>query len=130
MTVKRGMRWLSICSTLALMPGSAGAVTIDDFRVETAAQLADLCRAVPRDNDTLAAAQFCQGFMTGAYHYHVASQAGPAGKQVVCFQGEEPSRGKAAAEFVNWLDTHPQYASENAVEAQLKWMTDTWPCKN
>lgn len=122
--------WLSACAALAMIPEVARALTIDDFRVETAGQLADLCRAVPHNNDTLAAAQFCQGFMTGAYRYHLASQAGPAGKRVVCFAGKEPSRGTAATEFVGWLDTHPQYAGEDAVEAQLKWMTDTWPCKN
>ena len=133
MAIWRGtgiLGYSSICAALLLAPTIARAVTIDDFRVDTAGQLADLCRSVPHDNDTLAAAQFCQGFITGAYHYHLASQSGPAGKQVVCFNGAEPSRGMAAAEFVNWLDTHPQYAGENAVEAQLKWMTETWPCKN
>jgi len=122
--------WLSACAALFMIPDVARALTIDDFRVETAGQLADLCRAVPRDNDTLAAAQFCQGFMTGAYRYHLASQTGPAGKQVICFAGREPSRGQAATEFVSWLDAHPQYVGEDAVEAQLKWMTDSWPCKN
>jgi hypothetical protein len=107
----------------------AAAVTLDDFQVQTAKQLADLCRVTPSDSDTIAAAQFCQGFMTGAYHYHVASLAGPAGKPVVCFANTEPSRGKAAAEFVTWLDAHPQYANEDAVETQFKWMTETWPCK-
>ncbi|HVJ42566.1 MAG TPA: Rap1a/Tai family immunity protein [Dongiaceae bacterium] len=121
---------LSFCAALSALPIAADAVTIDDFRVETARQLADLCRTVPKDNDSLAATQFCQGFITGAYRYHLASQAGPGSKPVICFQGSEPSRGKAAAEFVSWLDAHPQYAGEDAVEAQFKWLTDTWPCKN
>lgn len=121
---------LSFCVAFGSLSVAANAVTIDDFRVETARQLADLCRAAPRDDDSLAAAQFCQGFITGAYRYHLASQAGPGAKPVICFQGGEPSRGKAAAEFVSWLDAHPQYAGEDAVEAQFKWLTDTWPCKN
>jgi hypothetical protein len=124
------MSLLSILTTLLLQSAPAIAVTLDDFQVQTAKQLADLCRANPQDSDAIAAVQFCQGFITGAYHYHVASVAGPATKSVICFKDNQPSRGAAAAAFVTWLDAHPQYMNEDAVEAQFKWLTETWPCKN
>lgn len=113
----------------AVISNTASAVTIDDFQAKSAQQLANLCRVRPGDTDYVAASQFCEGFMTGAYQYHVASLAGPHTRQIVCLPSPVPSRGDAASLFVTWMEEHPQYRNEEAVSAQFKWLTETWPCK-
>ena len=120
---------LSVSMTASAFTTSALAIEKDDFDAKTALQLANLCRAQPADPNYVAAIHFCEGFMVGAYRYHQATLDGPSTREVICLPEAAPSRDGAAAKFVAWLDGHPQYREDDAVEAQFKWLTDTWPCK-
>ncbi|MGD8668292.1 MAG: hypothetical protein PVI58_19985, partial [Desulfobacterales bacterium] len=57
---------------LFLMPGFAfaGAVSQQDFQVDTTEQLLNLCSATPDDPFYTHAMNFCHGYLVGAYDYY------------------------------------------------------------
>ncbi|MBW1781338.1 MAG: hypothetical protein JRL30_11435 [Deltaproteobacteria bacterium] len=113
-----------------LIPGWVGAVEQDDFVVDTTADLIDLCTVPQSDPLHKEAVSFCIGFLVGAYHYHVAEQSGPKGKQWVCPPDPRPPRAKVVAMFVDWVKKHPQYLNEEAVETWFRFLIETYPCRN
>ena len=123
------MALLPICIIASLPSQAVFAADDGDFQAKTASQLARLCGADPEENNYVAAIHFCEGFMVGAYRYYRASLDGPSAHPAICLPQASPSRDGAAAQFVAWLGEHPEYRDANAVEAQFKWLSDTWPCK-
>ena len=111
-----------------LFSGSAAAVETNDFIVESAGDLAALCRAAPEHPYQQQALHFCHGFVVGAYHYHMKSTGGPSGSGFVCISDPAPSRDEAIAEFVSWLDANPAAVNEDAVDALFEWAAGRFPC--
>lgn len=113
--------------TIAPLPASA--VTEDDFLVRTTGNLINLCTVEEQDELKEEAIHFCHGYLVGAYHYLKASTAGPGAEQVVCLPEPPPSREAAISMFIEWAKAHPQYMNELPVETELRFLTETWPCK-
>lgn len=111
-----------------MLPAAGWAVTEKDFEIDTARNLLNLCSAPVSDPMYKEASHMCYGFLLGAYAYHLAQNAGPQGKRLVCLPQPEPSRNEGVAMFVEWLKAHPQFLDEEAVEVQFRFMTEKWPC--
>lgn len=126
--MKRNLLYLLLVAAF-MAPSLAGAVTPEDFKIDTAQDLVDVCSTPPSDPSYVAAINFCQGYMVGAFDYHVASNAGPEGKLLVCLPKPPPTRNEAIAMFLEWAKAHPQYMSEEAVDAEFRFLTEMWPCK-
>jgi Rap1a immunity proteins len=109
--------------------GVAGAVTEEDFEVKTTRNLLNLCAVAADDPRAKEAIQMCQGYLVGAYDFHIAESAGPDGGRVVCIPEKGVTRNQAVAMFVEWLKAHPQYNSEAPVETEFRFLTEKWPCK-
>ena len=109
--------------------GIAGAATVEDFKVDTAQDIIDLCTTPVDDPSYIAAIHFCQGYLVGAYDYHVAANSGPEGKRLVCLPDPPPSRNEAIQMFIDWAKQHPEYMKEEAVEAEFRFLIEKWPCK-
>ena len=109
--------------------GIAVAATVEDFKVDTAQDIIDLCTTPADDPSYIAAIHFCQGYLVGAYDYHVAANAGPEGDPLVCLPNPPPSRNEAIQMFIDWAKEHPEYMKEEAVEAEFRFLTEKWPCK-
>jgi hypothetical protein len=122
---------LAILLVLAALtvPCLAGAVTEEDFEVETTRNLMNLCTASTDHPHYVAAIHFCHGYLVGAYAYYEAVNAGPGGDRFVCFSKPEPSRNQAIEMFIEWAKAHPQYMNEKAVETQFRFLMEKWPCK-
>lgn len=115
---------------IALMgPGFAGAVTQEDFQVNTTGNLINLCTAPPSDPLYQAAINFCHGFLVGAYRYYHASNSGPEGDRLVCLPKPPPTRNQAIAAFIGWAKAHPQYMQESPVETEFRFLMEKWPCQ-
>jgi hypothetical protein len=112
-----------------LNAGVAGAVTAEDFEVKTTQNLLNLCAVSATDPLAKEAIQMCQGYLVGAYDYHMAENSGPGGTPLVCLPKPEPSRNEATAMFVTWAKAHPQYLKESPVETEFRFLTEKWPCK-
>jgi len=111
-----------------LQPGSAGAVTEDDFLVKSTRDLMNLCTASPNDPLGDEAIHFCHGYLVGAYQYYAAANAGPEGVRLVCFPDPPPSRNQAIEMFIEWAKAHPQYMDEKPVETEFRFLIEQWPC--
>ncbi len=109
----------------------SAAVTDQDFSVKTTQNLINLCTASADDPLQKQAVHFCEGFLVGAYMYHVAENSGPEGKLLVCLpEKNPPTRNEAIAMFLEWAKAHSQYMGENPVETEFRFLTEKWPCKH
>lgn len=112
-----------------LVPGIAGAVEKDDFKVDTTQDFVDLCM-VPADHPYyVASVHFVHGYLVGAYDYYAAQAAGPKGVKFVCLPQNIPSRNEVVSMFVEWTKAHPQHMKEKPVETVFRFLMEKWPCK-
>ena len=126
--MKRKLALLLLTITF-MLASVAGAATTEDFKVQTARALLDLCTTAPDNPIYKESVHFCHGFLVGAYAYHVAENSGPEGKPLVCLPDPAPSRSEAIAMFVDWLKAHPEFMDEKPVEAEFRFLIEKWPCK-
>jgi hypothetical protein len=111
------------------VPGVAAAVTDGDFEVKTTRSLLNLCTVSADDARYKEALHFCHGYLVGAFHYYLASVAGPNAKRLVCPPDPPPTRNAAIAAFIVWAQARPQYMNETPVEAEFRYLAETYPCK-
>jgi hypothetical protein len=112
-----------------LWPGFAAAVTEKDFEVNAAQDLINLCAVSPDDPLYLQAINFCHGYFEGAYQYYEAMTSGPKGIKFVCVPDPLPSRNEAINKFLEWAESNPQHMDGRPVEAQFRFLMETWPYK-
>jgi Rap1a immunity proteins len=123
---------LSLVLFSFLVPGLAGAaVTDEDFEVKTTRNLLNLCAVSADDPRAKEAIQMCEGYMLGAYHFYLATNAGQAKEsmRLVCMPNPPPSRNDAVAMFVAWAKANPQYMNEAPVDSEFRFLGEKWPCK-
>ena len=125
----RGKWMILVLVALLCAPGWAGAVSEDDFDLDTTADLVELCTVPRSDPLHREAVSFCVGFLVGAYHYHVAENAGPAGTLMVCPPDPPPKRSEVGKMFLDWVKKHPQYMGDEPVETWFRFLIETYPCK-
>jgi len=114
--------------TLSAAASAATFVDQSHFLVDTADDLVILCSAGPDDPHQEQALSFCLGYVTGAYHYHLKSTGGPAGKGFVCVPDPAPSRNEAVASYVAWMGEHPDLKQQDAVDTLFQWAANQYPC--
>ncbi|MGH8470317.1 MAG: Rap1a/Tai family immunity protein [Gammaproteobacteria bacterium] len=87
-----------------LWPPQSRADTADSFLVRNALDIVTLCSVPKEDALHTAAANFCHGYVVGAYHYSRAMTAGPDPdrKPLVCLPNPQPTRDEAIRAFVAW----------------------------
>ncbi len=112
-----------------LLPVTAGAVSEQDFEVQTTENMIILCTASADDPLYHHAINFCHGYLVGAFHYYEVVSSGPAGVQLVCAPDPQPSRNTTVDMFIDWAKAHPQYWGEPPVESQFRFLMEKWPCK-
>lgn len=99
----------------------------EDFVVENAADLVDLCTAAPDSELYTAAIHMCHGFVSGTAQYAILLSE-QSGGSLLCLPDPVPSRNAAIAEFTAWMGGHPELATVPAPEALLRFMTVIFPC--
>jgi Rap1a immunity proteins len=124
-------KWVTVLFFVTVLnAGVAAAVTEEDFEVKTTRNLLNLCAVSADDPRAKEAIQMCQGYLVGAYDFHIAESAGPGGGRLVCIAEKSVTRNQAVAMFVEWLKAHPQYMNEAPVNTEFRFLTEKWPCKN
>ena len=124
------MRRMFVLAALALClaPTSSFAVTSEDFVVADTQDVVDICTTAESDPLYAAAMGFCQGYLVGAYQYHVALFGVGKSHSVVCFTEPKPTRTQAIERFIAWVKGHPEYGKERPAESLTKFLVETWPC--
>ena len=107
----------------------AGAVTRDNFLTRSTQDLVDLCSAPESDPLYQAAIGFCLGFAVGAVDTHLAENAGPKGKRLICLPATGLTRKQGVQMFVTWAKQNPQHMKEPPVDGLYRFLVGRWPCK-
>ena len=112
------------------IPGVSVAATPDHFLVRSAADLVEVCRSVPSDTISSAAAGFCQGYVVGIYRTLEEVQAAGSSGRMFCVDESQhpPSRTEAITAYVAWIDAKPERLSQPSVESVAAYLADTYPC--
>ncbi len=119
---------LASTMTLGLLPMASHSATSEDFKVQTAQELVDLCSVPQGDPMYEAARAFCYGFIAGAYQYDQSIHAGADSKPLICLTDPKPTRAEAAAMFIRWAKDNSQYLTERPVDTLFRFGVATWPC--
>lgn len=123
------MRNTAVAASLALMtclPAMAQQAQ-EQYRLHTATELARVCASPASASDHVSAIAFCHGVLAGAYGYHAASTS--AAERLVCPPTPSVTRTQVANGFVAWLQSHPQYNNDGAVDALFRFAAEAYPCK-
>lgn len=106
----------------------ADAITAEDFEVETADDLVEICAVDGSEQTYLAAIHFCHGFLSGSYHYYKSMALADPDEEFVC-PTETTTRQQAADGFVAWIEEYPQYRSAEAIDVLYRYLAEAYPCR-
>src|SRR5262245_14394214 len=114
----RMLAWgLSLALTALVAAAPASAITGDEFRLRSGADLVALCATPAADPFYTAAVHMCHGFGAGTYQAIVAMTRHEKMPPVVCAPDPPPSRNDTVTRFLEWAKRNPQYLQDPAVEA-------------
>jgi hypothetical protein len=112
---------------VALWVAPAAAVQEADFRIATAEDVIDVCSTPSTDPLYTAAANFCQGYVVGAYQSYEAAIAKGKRKPFICLPSPV-NRNEGIAQLVAWGKEHPEYKDEHPINFLFKFLREKWPC--
>jgi hypothetical protein len=102
--------------------------TLEDYRLQDAANLVDVCTLEAGHPDHVTARGFCYGFFEGATHYHDTISMSPSYQKIVCAP-TGATRTDAVEVFVAYIQANPQYGSEGPIDAIFRALVAKWPCE-
>ncbi|PYM66321.1 MAG: hypothetical protein DME11_07625 [Candidatus Rokuibacteriota bacterium] len=106
----------------------APAITPEEFRLRSGADVVALCSTPASDPLYSAAVHMCHGFGAGAYQTIMAMTRHEKLKPVVCPPDPPLSRNEAVRRFVQWASDNPRYLTEPAVEVVGRFFATQFPC--
>jgi len=110
-----------------LSVAAQAAVTEDNFKLQSAGDLAALCSADKADPLTTAAANFCEGYALGAYA--VIDQYQRAEKTpLFCLPNPPPTRNEATAAYAAWVKAAPARPAMAPVDSVYEFLRTQYPC--
>lgn len=118
--------WL-ISSGLHAANGSSEGYSIEDLRMNTTADLVDVCTIEAVHADYTAALAFCYGFMDGVAHYDNAIANLDVIEDIVCIPANV-TRKQAVAVFIAYIEANPQYGAEPPIDGLVRALVAEWAC--
>ncbi|MEE4161636.1 MAG: Rap1a/Tai family immunity protein [Woeseiaceae bacterium] len=115
-------------SIIASTTASRAAFDPDDFVIDSAADLVDLCSAAPDHELYVPAIHMCHGFVSGVAQYALLL-FGESGGAFFCLPDPAPTRNAAIEDFIGWMSENSQLSSAPAPEALVRFMTVRFPCE-
>ena len=122
------MRYLLALFAAVVMTAPASAQQPEQYTVDTTADLVELCSVEPGDQDYVAAINFCYGYAHGAIQYYQLQQAAMPELQIFCIPEPRPSRAEARRGFLEWMENHPDYMDDEALNALFTYFARILPC--
>jgi hypothetical protein len=117
---------LAVC---LVVPSTSWAATEQNFKVNTTEDLVNLCATQPSDPLYTPAANFCEGFLVGAYQYHTYTVAAEGRKPLVCPPSPPPTRNETVAKFIDWGRMNRSAMGTQPVEGMFQFLAQTFPCR-
>jgi hypothetical protein len=101
--------------------------SLDDFTVDTAQDLLDVCTLEEGHPHYWEAQAFCYGYFHGGAGFHRALSSGPNYRPIACPSDEVTIRDAVDA-FVVYARAHPEYLSERPMDVAFRAVSEEWPC--
>ena len=95
-------------------------------QARTAAELAELCAANPKEPLGDAKINYCHGYAQGAINVEMRHSEG---KKPFCFPSPAPTRTATMNEFVAWVKANPEHRSANVLDGLFRFLGERFPCK-
>lgn len=106
----------------------ARAVTTEQFRLRSGADLVSLC-ATPTDDPLYQAAiHFCHGFGSGVYQTMIALTTHEKLVPVLCPTNPPPTRNEGLARFLAWAKQHPEHQQDPPADFLGRFLLEQFPC--
>ena len=121
-----GAGWL-ISGNMHVQANERDGYSREDFEVNTARDLFDVCTIDPAHADHNLAIGFCYGFFEGASHYDDALAGSGLHNDIVCAP-DTVTRKQATAVFIQYIKDNPQYGIEPPIDAIFRALIAKWPC--
>lgn len=119
----------AIAGLLAMVPSVGSAATEKNFYVKTTRDLVALCSTPADDPLRTAAINFCEGFLVGAYQYHMLSVKTEGRAPLVCPPDPPPSRDESVVRFIQWSKAHDAVLETHPVAGLFEFLAQTFPCR-
>ena len=101
--------------------------TVEDFSLNSAQELVDVCLAEDDHPHYREAVSFCYGFFEGAVRYDEVISKLEWHVDLVC-PPPAVTRQQAVAVFLDYMGKNPQYGSDQPIDAIFRSLVDKWPC--
>ena len=120
---------LSIALAALVAPVPASAISGDEFRLRSGADLVALCAAPATDPLYTAAVHMCHGFGAGTYQTLVAVTRHEKLQPILCPPEPVPSRNETVRRFLEWAGRNPQHLQEPPAETVGRFLVTEFPCR-
>lgn len=107
----------------------AHAITAEEFRLRSGADLVALCATPAGDPLYAAALHMCHGFGAGTYQTITALTHHEKLAPLICPPQPAPSRNEVVARFLDWASGNPGYLAAPAVETLARFFLAAYPCR-
>jgi hypothetical protein len=123
-------RGLVVAAIVFAGAAPAGAVSEENFLLQTGSDLVALCSVAADDPLQVAAIHMCHGFGVGVYQTLVAVSAHEKVDDFLCPPNPPPSRNQAFADFLAWASKpeNSGHLSESPAALVGHFLVTTAPC--
>ncbi len=102
-------------------------LSVDDFQLNSAKELVEICTLESAHPDFQTAIGFCYGFITGGGHFHDALSNGPQFSRMVCTP-KGITHDQVVKVFTTYTQDNPQFLEEPAMDVLFRAAVAEWPC--
>lgn len=114
-------------ATTGVHAADSAAYGLDDYELDTAKDLYDVCTVPPSHPDHAVARAFCVGYFEGGIHLHDALAAADDFPEIACAP-DTTTRAEVVEVFVEYARANPQYNGERAMDTVFRAVVNKWPC--
>lgn len=119
---------LAVALVIVAHAAPASAITAEEFRLRSGADIVALCSTPETDPMYSAAIHMCHGFGAGIYQTLTALTRHDKLAPILCPPEPPPTRNATVARFLEWATRNPQHLTEPAVDTVGRFFLATFPC--
>lgn len=107
----------------------ASAISGEEFRLRSGADVVALCATPATDPLYTAAIHMCHGFGAGTFQAITALTRHEKLEPLLCPPEPSPSRNETVGRFLEWAKRNPQHLGAPAVEVVGRFFISEFPCR-
>lgn len=100
---------------------------LDDYQLDSAKDLYDVCTVPPSHPDHAVAKAFCVGYFEGGMHLHDVLAEADDFPEIAC-PPDTTTRAEIVEVFIEYARSNPQYHAERPMDSVFRALVNKWPC--